>query len=338
MSSGLPDNVENDSYDTYESFLKAQSCMGESEDESSVDGCEENAANEHLEPVFIKKAEKAYESYTSFIEEDVDDSEEKIKVIYIPSKLMEVVSLQHPASVTLCGYVKVTVQLGHVSILGHRLEEEASVNVFSTEGVGWKKVSTLKSCHKSTIEGFHKKLQCLLNNEKERDVQEFLDNIGSRTIVLILEKALLPLPLQFLELYSPKAIHPKNSRRNIEQIVNVSDCSPQPLDLCCNETKNLININSDYKLIAKEVIKASLKSVSENEAHGPRILVYGPQGAGKSTLLRYLINTTLNKFDDVYYLDTDPGQTEFSPPGVVSLTKVTGPLLGPSFSHLRTPY
>ncbi|GFR22283.1 polynucleotide 5'-hydroxyl-kinase nol-9 [Trichonephila clavata] len=79
-------------------------------------------------------------------------------------------------------------------------------------------------------------------------------------------------------------------------------------------------------------------NMSKNEAHGPRILVYGPQGAGKSTLLRYLINTTLNKCDDVYYLDTDPGQTEFSPPGVVSLTKVTGPLLGPSFSHLRTPY
>ncbi|GFY67540.1 CLP1_P domain-containing protein [Trichonephila inaurata madagascariensis] len=332
MPSELPDDEEiAPLYDTFESFYKAHSCIGESEDEPEVDDHEENAANKSRESDF-SNAGRLHDS-TSFIEEDTDDSEENIRVIYIPSRLMEVVSLQHPASVTLCGYVKVTAQLGQVSILGHRLKEGKSVNVFSTESIGWRKVSTLKSTHKSTVEAFDEKLQWLLLNEEEKDVQEFLDNIGSRTIVLILEKALLPLSLQLLELYSPKAILIKNSPHNAEQIVNVTDCSPQPLDLCRNETKNEIIINSDHKLIAKEVIEAILTSVSDNETHRPRILVYGPQRGGKSTLLRYLINTTLNKCKAVYFLDTDPGQTEFTPPGVVSLTKITEPLLG-SFQYL----
>lgn len=31
---------------------------------------------------------------------------------------------------------------------------------------------------------------------------------------------------------------------------------------------------------------------------------------------------------DSYYLDTDPGQPEFTPPGIVSLTKVDQPVIG----------
>lgn len=34
------------------------------------------------------------------------------------------------------------------------------------------------------------------------------------------------------------------------------------------------------------------------------------------------------RFHYAYYLDTDPGQPEFTPPGVVSLTKVEQPILG----------
>ena len=35
----------------------------------------------------------------------------------------------------------------------------------------------------------------------------------------------------------------------------------------------------------------------------------------------------------VFYLECDCGQTEFTPPGILSLVKITNPILGPSFTH-----
>ncbi|KAH0566380.1 hypothetical protein GP486_000238, partial [Trichoglossum hirsutum] len=71
----------------------------------------------------------------------------------------------------------------------------------------------------------------------------------------------------------------------------------------------------------------------------PVIAAAGPKSAGKSTFCRHLYNsiltnpTTSNGNDGVAFLDLDPGQPEFSPPGQVSLFHLRSPLLGPPFSH-----
>ena len=39
----------------------------------------------------------------------------------------------------------------------------------------------------------------------------------------------------------------------------------------------------------------------------------------------------------VFFLECDVGQTEFTPPGIISLSRVDKPLLGPPFSHQRDP-
>lgn len=39
----------------------------------------------------------------------------------------------------------------------------------------------------------------------------------------------------------------------------------------------------------------------------------------------------------VMFLDTDLGQPELTPPGLVSITRLTAPLLGPPCTHMRTP-
>lgn len=69
----------------------------------------------------------------------------------------------------------------------------------------------------------------------------------------------------------------------------------------------------------------------------PRIVVCGRQNTGKSTLLRTLVNSLLNVRAEVMYLDCDPGQSEFTPSAALSLTRVTEPLLGAPFTHVRTP-
>ena len=39
----------------------------------------------------------------------------------------------------------------------------------------------------------------------------------------------------------------------------------------------------------------------------------------------------------VFFLECDVGQTEFTPPGVISLSRVDKPLLGPPFTHQKEP-
>lgn len=68
----------------------------------------------------------------------------------------------------------------------------------------------------------------------------------------------------------------------------------------------------------------------------PVILVCGGKNVGKSTFIRHLINTLLNHTTSVDYMEGDLGQTEFTPPGCLSISSVSEPLLGPPFTHLRT--
>ncbi|XP_074074689.1 LOW QUALITY PROTEIN: polynucleotide 5'-hydroxyl-kinase NOL9 [Macrotis lagotis] len=67
----------------------------------------------------------------------------------------------------------------------------------------------------------------------------------------------------------------------------------------------------------------------------PIIMACGPKCIGKSTFNRYLINQLLNSVPCVDFLDCDLGQTEFTPPGCVSLSNVTEPIFGPPFTHQR---
>lgn len=75
----------------------------------------------------------------------------------------------------------------------------------------------------------------------------------------------------------------------------------------------------------------------------PVVLVCGPKSSGKSTLSRILINRLVTDQGDlqkkkkvwpgVAVLDIDPGQPEFSPPGVISLVRLDHPNLSPPFCH-----
>lgn len=62
----------------------------------------------------------------------------------------------------------------------------------------------------------------------------------------------------------------------------------------------------------------------------PKILVCGPKGAGKSTFCQLLVNSFV-RHKAVTYLETDPGQPSFSPPGLVSIHSLTTPVLSPPF-------
>ncbi|KAF8250170.1 hypothetical protein K440DRAFT_659626 [Wilcoxina mikolae CBS 423.85] len=88
----------------------------------------------------------------------------------------------------------------------------------------------------------------------------------------------------------------------------------------------------------KPTLKALTKKAASTDASPPIIVLAGSKGTGKSTFSRILANRLLTTagLDSIAYLDVDPGQPEFSPPGIISLSVLTCPILGPPFTHTLT--
>ncbi|CAN6633776.1 hypothetical protein TRVA0_014S01332 [Trichomonascus vanleenenianus] len=78
----------------------------------------------------------------------------------------------------------------------------------------------------------------------------------------------------------------------------------------------------------------------------PVIFVVGPKSSGKSSFCRTLLNYLVSKLNEqhppsaatqtVSYLDLDPGQPEYCPPGTISLQNA-GFNFGPSYTHRALP-
>lgn len=75
----------------------------------------------------------------------------------------------------------------------------------------------------------------------------------------------------------------------------------------------------------------ALKNASNDQAFTS--VVCGAKDTGKSTFTKYYVNRLLSVYDCVAYIETDLGQPEFSPSGMLSLHYITQPILGPAFSH-----
>ena len=82
------------------------------------------------------------------------------------------------------------------------------------------------------------------------------------------------------------------------------------------------------------------KLIVENEKRPVAVMVCGPKGAGKSSFCRIISNSLLSRgqateerINRVAFIDLDPGQPEFSPPGELSLVMLQSFILGPPFTH-----
>ena len=82
--------------------------------------------------------------------------------------------------------------------------------------------------------------------------------------------------------------------------------------------------------------------VDLNPNGAPVYFVCGPKSSGKSTFAKLLTNRLITSrcvrkmsraWPAVHVLDLDPGQPDFSPPGLVSLNKIQSPNLSPPFAY-----
>lgn len=90
------------------------------------------------------------------------------------------------------------------------------------------------------------------------------------------------------------------------------------------------------RLIIPESWKAAAKEIAHYPLHTrkpPCLIICGPRKRGKSTTCRFLLNSMLNSYPQIAHLDLDPGQTEFIPPGFLSLKICQNPIFEPPFAH-----
>jgi polynucleotide 5'-hydroxyl-kinase GRC3/NOL9 len=132
----------------------------------------------------------------------------------------------------------------------------------------------------------------------------------------------------FFTLSRRKRLHRPPHFRNLSNMFNL------PQLRVVTRGDYAMEISAEWEALRQQCVR-SVENVSQGP---PTILLCGRKGVGKSTLSRYLLNSLLNVTPAVAYLETDIGQSEFTPPGLVSLTIVSSPLFGPPFTHITSPW
>ncbi|XP_030752566.1 polynucleotide 5'-hydroxyl-kinase NOL9 [Sitophilus oryzae] len=113
--------------------------------------------------------------------------------------------------------------------------------------------------------------------------------------------------------------------RHISQRIFTEDLSGPRIDFSFKGIWNKLKISDYWEEVIEDVTEKS------------KIIVSGGKGVGKSTFLRYSVNTLLQKFRKVRVIDLDSGQSEFTPPGTISVVTVQTDILGPNYTHLQKP-
>ncbi|KAL6579931.1 hypothetical protein OROMI_007955 [Orobanche minor] len=78
--------------------------------------------------------------------------------------------------------------------------------------------------------------------------------------------------------------------------------------------------SSSPKIFIPEEWSNAAEDIAYGSVTFPIAFVCGPKNSGKTVFSRHLLNVLLQRHKKVAYLDTDVGQTEFTPPGLLSLT------------------
>lgn len=140
----------------------------------------------------------------------------------------------------------------------------------------------------------------------------------------------------FKQVYQTRYIEMKSLN---ETDKNISQLGLFPISLQVFKSVHFESI--EEKNICEEILSYEVdtenkfKSLNEGNKNSQIIMACGGKDVGKSTFLRYMVNSFLNKYKSVAYLDCDPGQCEYSLGGCISLTIVSEPIFGPPHSHIN---
>ncbi|XP_023690702.2 polynucleotide 5'-hydroxyl-kinase NOL9 [Paramormyrops kingsleyae] len=247
-----------------------------------------------------------------------------------------VLVLHQGQSLTFRGRSLLTCLYGRVEVLGFTIEEgQQPYPVFSPPtncpltitAVGNSTASKTKKERRLEAKGIIRKY---LPSESRKRLQSQVD---SESCVVLLEPLDTPLTRFLASLPEHRDLFGLSSKEIVEQ------CSI--LDSPLSGVGLIPLRGSEHGLMTSQSYRNAMKTLvnacAEEPDGCPVILICGAKNTGKSTFNRHLINTLLNHTASVDYLECDLGQTEFTPPGCLSLSSISEPLLGAPFTHQRLP-
>eukprot|EP00798_Chlamydomonas_sp_ICE-L_P003493 gene3490-13559_t len=134
----------------------------------------------------------------------------------------------------------------------------------------------------------------------------------------------------------PRALIISESWREALRAICLDSASPTPIAVAICRPKGA-GKSTFSRLLVNTL---ALQDICQDSASPTPVVIAicGPKGAGKSSFSRLLVNSLISNavpHPRVSYLDCDCGQPEFTPAGLVSLTIVETPLLGPPHVHAQ---
>lgn len=264
--------------------------------------------------------------------------QEKMEMDNIPQfyclKNKVVVIMKPNTTFWFCGKLKVQILYGAIKIYGAVLNTLKTFEVYSPRSHSLlsieQEIDTL-NCDKEKL------WQTLVAEGVDRNLESSLVLIINQcqpewTVVLM--ENLTNHLTTFLNTYCSFKLFP---RIEDQTFYSWNDLKRAELTLQTNLRFNNIGkqlvINPEWKIkIVDNII---------NEFHDKQQsinLIFGGKSVGKSTFSKYLANTILQEMNNVIFVNLDPGQTECTPSGCISLNLIDTPFLGPNFTQLRTPY
>lgn len=151
----------------------------------------------------------------------------------------------------------------------------------------------------------------------------------------------------------PPGTHNNGFTENSFKVVSAIICDESRTSLYSLSVKLFSMVDVPKRVFVQPMISPAewnetiFRITTRDHKKPPVVFICGPKNAGKSTFAKLLTNrllvvaeeksTTkgkeLHASNSAMYLDVDPGQPEYSLPGNMTLCEVSGPNLGPSFSH-----
>lgn len=235
------------------------------------------------------------------------------------------------------GKLLVQVLYGTVKIYGSTLNRLTGITeVYSPRGYSNIAIETSEEFPEDSIDDVWTRLAAKnITRDSESKLQVDIDNVRPGMVVLMLQNFENNLTL-FLKTYFPYfKLFP-----NIKNPYYFSWIDPRRAEIILQANLYLEQNDLNYRRL---IVDPCITDIAERMLSCWRAnewsctLIAGGKNVGKSTSVRCLINSLLHTTEKVVLVDVDPGQAECTPPGCISYSLIEEPLMGPNFTHLKTP-
>lgn len=221
------------------------------------------------------------------------------------------------------GAMSIRLIAGRASIYGYELKLNETVFSYSLCRDSFLYLSPTSQCHQ-IMNDFQVNLNTLSDLFISSDLECVASNFDcSADAIVLLENDFNNKSIYMIQNYMKGTVFP-----NIEKINNRRHPfhSSESILRCrlLTHTENGLRINPEWEDVVMRV--------------NSRQMIIGGKGVGKSTFLRYLINKSVNEFEQILLIDLDVGQAEMFVPQTVSATVITDPILGPGYLRNTSPH